>query len=553
MSLKLKPAPWQEKVKNRSFVLNIILDGVGISEVKEGDAFHHAKKPHFDSIKNNFLYRELFAHGPYVGMPSESDMGNSEVGHNAIGSGVIYDQGAKLIDQSLKSGNLFSGEVWKKLIAQSKNRALHCIALLSDGNVHSHISHLEKITEMAAKEGCKKIFLHALLDGRDTPPRSALTYISQIEKHFSSIEKKYQSTCKIASGGGRMNIVMDRYEADWSMIERGWQTIVEGKGDLYENATDAVTHLRKHFDCDDQYCPPFVIGKQGTPLAPVEDGDGVLLCNFRGDRALEICRAFTQDKVPFKKNKNVDVFFCGMMLYDGDLLIPKDYLVSPPQIKNTMGQYLVENSIKLFAVSETQKYGHVTFFWNGNRSGMFDEKLETYIEVKSDNVPFDQRPWMKAAEITDHTIDLLNTSQYRFGRINYPNGDMVGHTGDFEAARMAIEATDLSLGRLLKTIKKLNGMAIVTADHGNCDEMYEVDKKQKCLKKLDGEYVVKTSHTLNPVPFIIYDPLYNNEYTLKAIEGKMSKAGIANIAATTFELMGFLPPENYEPSLIKWN
>lgn len=552
MPLKLKSAPWQERMKNRSFVLNVILDGVGISQVKQGDAFAHAHKPHFDSIKNNFAYRELFAHGPYVGMPSEEDMGNSEVGHNAIGGGIIYDQGAKLIDRSIKSGALFSGEVWKKLIAQAKNHSLHCIALLSDGNVHSHISHLEKITEMAAKDGCKKIFLHALLDGRDTPPRSALTYIEQIEKHFSSIEKKYQSTCKIASGGGRMNIVMDRYEADWSMVDRGWQTIVEGKGELCENATDAVTELRQRFDCDDQYCPPFVIGKD-APLAPVEDGDGVLLCNFRGDRALEICRAFTEEKVPFKKNKDVDVFFCGMMLYDGDLMIPKHYLVSPPEIKNTMGQYLVENGIKLFAVSETQKYGHVTFFWNGNRSGKFDEKLETYVEVKSDNVPFDQRPWMKAAEITDHAIELLRSSKYRFGRINYPNGDMVGHTGDFQAARMAIEATDLCLGRLLETVKKLNGLAIVTADHGNCDEMYEVDKKQKCLKKLNGNTIVKTSHTLNPVPFIIYDPLYKNEYSLKPIEGKMSKAGIANIAATTFELMGFVPPDNYEPSLIQWN
>lgn len=561
MKPKLKPAQWAEKIKNRAFVLNIVMDGVAITNITDGNSFHHARKPHFDAIRKEFCSRELFAHGTYVGMPSDDDMGNSEVGHNAIGSGKIYSQGAKLVDESIETGDLFQKETWKELISNAKQGAFHCIALLSDGNVHSHIRHLERLTEMAAKEGCKKIFLHALLDGRDTPPRSAQTYVERIEKHFHYVQQTYGVVCAFASGGGRMNMIMDRYNADWGMIEKGWRVMVEGQGDIYPNAIAALEDLRKRFDCDDQYLPPFLIedpNKEGIPIATIQDKDTVLLCNFRGDRALEICRAFDDQevdgkKVPIKKNKEVNVHFYGIMLYDGDLNIPQKYLVSPPEIKETMGEYIVNSGLHLFAISETQKYGHVTYFWNGNKSGKFDEEKETYIEIPSDNVPFDQCPWMKSAEITDATIKLLQTKRYRFGRINYPNGDMVGHCGDFEAARMSVEAVDLCLGRLLKEVKRLNGIAIITADHGNCDEMYEVDKKNHCLKKKDGQSIIKTSHTLNPVPFVIYDPLYRGEYKLKSLKDEeMSNAGIANIAATTIELMGFCAPEGYKPSLIQW-
>ena len=236
------------------------------------------------------------------------------------------------------------------------------------------------------------------------------------------------------------------------------------------------------------------------------------------------------------------------MQYDGDLQIPKNFLVTPPAIDETMGEYLARNKVSQFACSETQKYGHVTYFWNGNRSGMFDEKYETYKEITSDLVPFNQRPWMKAAEITDELIQAINSGKYRQIRVNFPNGDMVGHTGDLEAAVIAVATVDLCLARILKVIDAHQGMALITADHGNADEMYEVDKKKGVIK-LDANGVPKSlvSHTLNPVPFIVYDPSYKGEYKMVHNEN----AGLGNIAATAITLLGYKAPKDYLSSLVE--
>jgi 2,3-bisphosphoglycerate-independent phosphoglycerate mutase len=278
----------------------------------------------------------------------------------------------------------------------------------------------------------------------------------------------------------------------------------------------------------------------------------VVMFNFRGDRAIEISRAFGD--VVFDKFDRVrvpDVLYAGMMEYDGDLKLPARYLVTPPAIERPMGEILSAAHISQLAISETQKYGHVTYFWNGNRSGMFDHGTETYIEIPSDNVPFEQRPWMKAAEITDRLIAELRTGKHRFARVNYANGDMVGHTGAFDATVIAVEAVDLQLARLAKVVHELQGILVVTADHGNADEMFMRDKKGAVQRdKKTGEPVVKTSHTLNPVPFLIDDPNRGDRYEIDP--ERVKTAGIANVTATCIELLGYTPPDDLEPSLLRF-
>ncbi|HEX2613826.1 MAG TPA: 2,3-bisphosphoglycerate-independent phosphoglycerate mutase, partial [Fibrobacteria bacterium] len=289
------------------------------------------------------------------------------------------------------------------------------------------------------------------------------------------------------------------------------------------------------------------------PVGPVRDHDSVVFFNFRGDRAIEISRAFEElDFKPFDRGSQdgkhgPKVVYAGMLEYDGDLHIPARYLVPPPEIRNTMGEALAESGVTQLAISETQKYGHVTYFWNGNRSNKFDG--ETWIEIPSDRVSFDERPWMKAAEITDALISELKTGTHRAARVNYANGDMVGHTGSLRAATMAMEAVDLCLARLLPVIDQLGGMAIITADHGNADEMFEVDKKSGApLKNKDGSYKAKTSHTLNPVPCVFYDNVHKGKYALSGA----TEPGLANLASTTANLLGYEAPEIWRQSLIKY-
>ncbi|HOJ27816.1 MAG TPA: 2,3-bisphosphoglycerate-independent phosphoglycerate mutase [Spirochaetota bacterium] len=529
----------------------IIMDGIGIGPHDEGNAFFLARTPVLDKLMQTCPYTTLKAHGTAVGLPSDADMGNSEVGHNALGAGRIFDQGAKLVDKAIESKQIFSTEIWHKLLEKPVNTGttLHFIGLLSDGNVHSHINHLFKLIEQAAKEGVKKIRVHILLDGRDVPETSALQYVDSLEKFLHTFNQNGFDFC-IASGGGRMVTTMDRYEADWNIVKRGWDVHVLGKGRAFTSATEAIeTYRKEQPGITDQYLPSFVIAKDGKPVGPIIDGDSVILYNFRGDRAIEISRAFEEkDFNKFDRERFPDIVFAGMMEYDGDLHIPKNYLVFPPSIDKTISEYLVHNGCRQFAISETQKFGHVTYFWNGNRSGMFDQNYETYQEIPSDRVQFNERPWMKAAEITDAVIDAINSNKYDFIRLNYANGDMVGHTGILEAAIIAAETVDLCIGRLLHAIDNTGAIAIITADHGNLDEMYEKDAKTGTIKidKKTGKPQPKTSHTLNPVPFIIYDSQYNGEYTLTTHK----EQGLANVAATICTLLGFHSPEEYYPSLV---
>ena len=529
-------------------VVMVIMDGIGDGPDNEGNAVRLAHTPTLDTIRKNSLTVQLAAHGTAVGMPSRKDMGNSEVGHNAIGAGRIFDQGAKLVRNAIESGRLFEGEVWKEMAARcvSNSSALHLIGLLSDGNVHSHIDHVFALVRQADREGVKKLFIHPLLDGRDVSETSALEYVEPLEALLAELRAKGDRDYRIASGGGRMRVTMDRYFADWRIVERGWNAHVHGKGRSFASAKEAIlTYREEEKGLSDQFLPEFVVAQNGQPVGRIQDGDCVVYFNFRGDRAIEISMAFENDGFEgFDRGERPDVYYAGMMQYDGDLLLPRHYLVLPPHIEGTVSEHLVKSGVRQLAISETQKFGHVTYFWNGNRSGKFDETLEKYIEIPSDRVPFEQRPWMKAAEITDALNAELRTGQYAFLRLNLANGDMVGHTGDLRAARLAVETVDLCLERILQN----KGIIIVTADHGNSDEMFEVDPKTGAFKT-DGEgnRIVRTSHTLNPVPFIIVDPSFKGEYR---INDSIENPGLSNIAATLLLLMGYEPPEDYDPALI---
>ena len=493
----------------------------------------------------------LRAHGTAVGLPSDDDMGNSEVGHNAIGAGQVFAQGAKLVSQSIESGKIFESRAWGEIVGNVKEHdsTLHFLGLFSDGNVHSHIDHLKALILRAKADGVHKVRVHILLDGRDVGETSALDYVLPFEDFMAGLRAPDFDIC-IASGGGRMQITMDRYEANWGMVELGWKTHVLGEGRTFASAAEAIETYRKEYKVIDQDLPPFVIAKDGKPVGTIEDGDSVVFYNFRGDRAIEISKAFEggADFNKFDRVRVPAVKYAGMLEYDGDLHVPSRYLVNPPEITNTQSEYLVGTGIPELAISETQKFGHVTYFWNGNRSGKFSEELETYIEVPSDVVPFEQRPWMKCAEITDKLIECLRSGKYRYLRVNFPNGDMVGHTGSFLATECSMEALDLQLARLLAVVDELHGAAIITADHGNADEMYELDKKTKEPKMKNGHPVAKTSHTLNPVPCIIYDNFTAGAYTVKA---QKPTFGLSDIAATTVNLLGYEAPSMWDESLIE--
>ena len=517
-------------------LLLVVMDGVGVGPPDEGNAVHLARTPTLDALRRESVSTTLKAHGRAVGLPSDDDMGNSEVGHNALGAGRIFDQGATLVERAIVDGSVFRGRAWNEVLG---GKTIHFLGLLSDGNVHSHERHLHALLRAAAPSG-KRLAVHVLLDGRDVRDPSAEVYLERLEALLAEL-RSGGTDARIASGGGRMHVTMDRYEADWAIVERGWRAHVLGDARSFGSALEAVATFRAETPgLSDQFLPPFVV--QGG--VPIVDGDAVVLFNFRGDRAIQITRAFVEGKAfnGFDRVRTPDVLFAGMTQYDGDLQLPRRFLVQPPVIDNTLGEYLVQAGVPQWACSETQKFGHVTYFWNGNRSEPFDARLDRWQCIESDRVPFEQRPWMKAAEITDAAIAALTGGEFRFLRLNFANGDMVGHTGLREPAIQAVEAVDLCLGRLLPWVRKLGGAAIVTADHGNADEMWKRDKRGAFVRMADGRPQPSTSHSLAAVPFYLQG---------LSCDGLAAGGGLANVAATVLDLLGFEPPPLFEPSLLR--
>ncbi len=520
-------------------VVLVIMDGVGLGKRDDSDGVFLAYTPVLDGLLAEPIFTKLKAHGTAVGLPSDDDMGNSEVGHNALGAGRVFAQGAKLVNEAIASGAIFAGAAWRQLAGRARSGGtVHFIGLLSDGNVHSHIQQLFALLDRCGSEGFPRVRVHPLLDGRDVGEKSALTYLEPLEQKLAALSAAGRDY-RIASGGGRMVTTMDRYNANWQVVERGWKAHVLGVGRPFASAAEAVkTYYAEDPAATDQYLDSFVVVENGKPVGTINDGDAVVFFNFRGDRAIEISRAFEEaDFQEYDRVRQPDVFYAGMMEYDGDAKIPKHFLVEPPAIDRTIGQYLCSEGVTSFAISETQKYGHVTYFWNGNNSGYINETLETYVEIPSDKVTFDLRPWMKAAEITDAVVDAVRSGSHKFIRLNFANGDMVGHTGIIPAIRIAVEAVDLGLRRILPAVQAAKGVLVVTADHGNADCMF-TEKK--------GKREAMVAHTLNPVPFVVKDCSGMGQFALAPVSGP----GLSNVAATLLALLGYEKPADYDPSLV---
>ncbi|MCY4381408.1 MAG: 2,3-bisphosphoglycerate-independent phosphoglycerate mutase [Proteobacteria bacterium] len=536
-------------------LLCVIADGVGLSAETFGNAVQLARTPNMDYLKQYHPHGTLFAHGPHVGLASEHDVGNSEVGHNTLGAGQIYDQGAKSVDQAISSGKAFVSPTWLQLIAHIKQHGstLHFLGLLSDGNVHSHEKHLHILMAKACEEEVQNIRLHLLFDGRDVAARSAEQYVARLNKVIRKLITQYQVNIQIASGGGRMHMTMDRYEADWPMVARGWDHHVLGRGQRYSQLTDYFAHINKQMPATDQHLEGFVIADESGPVGAIEDGDGVLCFNFRADRVIQISKAFcqTNDFSYFTRHRVPKVFYVGLTCYDGDLLIPKNFLVQGPAIKNPLSQLLVSQGIHQWACSETQKFGHVTFFWNGNTSGYFNPDLELYHNIPSLSGCPSNTPKMQAEAITEATVRVLHQGNYDFYRINFPNGDMVGHTGNLTATIQAVECVDNMIGRLMTACRETGTCLLITADHGNCELM-----AKKVLGEGRESVVQITTHTTNPVPlylynsFLLMDHMSSGTLPLTITHHQREGHGLANIAATILDLMGLPVYEHYLPSIL---
>ncbi len=547
--------------KRQGPVLFVIMDGYGLRDEIKGNCVYLAKTPHIDSLvnwaKERNLYTQLKAHGTAVGLPSDKDMGNSEVGHNALGAGRVFSQGAMLVNEAIRNRSIFETSLWKKLIDVNENNTIHFIGLLSDGTVHSHIHQLFGLLDELARIKIRKVRIHTLLDGRDVEPWTASKYIAALEEKIKNLNQEYNVDFRIASGGGRMRVTMDRYESDWNVVKRGWDAhvrgipeVLEGYPGYFTSAGEAVAAVEvwvkerasvnnknSNIETTEQYAPAFVIvDENNKPVGPIVDGDRVINFNFRGDRAIQISKAF--EYPDFDKFERVDfpsIEYAGMLEYDGDLKLPHQFLVPPPQMDKTIGQYLCAEGVTQFACAETHKFGHVTYFWNGNNSGYIDETLEKYVEIKSaPSETIEDDPEMKADAVSDTVIEALESQNYQFFRVNFANPDMVGHTGNVNAGIRAVEVVDKSVGRLKEVVTKLSGIMIVSSDHGNIEELV-------------GKY--KTSHTLNPVPFFIWDPQYANEYEIR---DDLKEPQLANVTATLLNFLGFEKPDEYFESLVKF-
>ncbi|MBL0690731.1 MAG: 2,3-bisphosphoglycerate-independent phosphoglycerate mutase [SAR324 cluster bacterium] len=530
--------------KERRPLLNIILDGYAIGKKDFTDGVFLSSKPNLDNLFNSFPVTKLFTHGKWVGLPGDNDMGGSEVGHLTIGAGMVIKQGASMIKKMIDDGSFFQQPVVNKLYATAQSGALHLLGLLSDGNVHSHIDHLIAIIKEARQRGVRRCYLHVLLDGRDTGVQSALIYVDRIEAILYEINQQNPNyDYRIVSGGGREVITMDRAK-NWDRVALGWQTHVEGNSkNNFTSASLAIKEFRRRNPkIIDQDLPPFnIIDGDGNTIK-IESGDSVLFFNFRGDRAIELSQAFEEDNFTgFNIARRPKIYYAGMMLYDEDTNLPKNSILRGARVDNPFGKRILEKGLNQFRLAETQKYPHVTFFFNGGYRLPLDSTKEKYYLIESDNLTsFAQKPAMKASLIADKAIEVLATQRFDYGLINFANPDMVGHTGDMEAVKIAISEVDTAIGRILDKIKEINGLAVITADHGNADEML-------ILNKDTNKYEISTKHSLHRVPFVIFDPLYKDgDYKLTT---RNDRASLANIAATNYILMGSKIPDDLAPSL----
>lgn len=521
------------KLNYKGPVVLVVMDGVGLRDQTEGNAVKQAHLETLNDLMAKYPTASLGAAGKYVGVPAD-DMGNSEVGHNAMGAGEIVLQRSAAVEHAVNSGEIFATSTWREIINQihTHHSTLHFMGIFSDGNVHSNIAHLEKMLAQAQQDGVQRIRVHALIDGRDVPPQSEPKFIQRLEKFIHGLgDPDY----KIASGGGRMVITCDRYENDWAMVEKGWRTHVLGEGRQFTNATAAIEAYRaENKDLQDQYMPPFVIAENGQAIGTIQDGDAVVYIDFRADRAIEMAQAFTYDDFPhFDRIRRPNVYFAGMTEYNEDLHVPAHVLVGSPNFEHTLPEYLAAKGLKQYAISETVKFGHITYYFNGNSYHVPDGEDEE--EVASYTEPFNTRPWMRSAEITDKLIAAIESQKYDFLRVNYPGGDMVGHFGELEPTINAMESIDICLRRIVEAVNKLGGITVITADHGNAEELLNTDGTPK------------TAHTTNRVPCIFVDDTENAQHYRLTLGDR----GLANLAATIAILLGQEPHAAWLPPIIE--
>ena len=536
----------QQYFSGRGPLIHVVLDGWGVGAADETNAVNRANLPVMSRLIRGCPYTQLWTHGKYVGLPNEKDMGGSEVGHMTMGAGMVMEQGPTLIQNLLQSGEFFENPVLSRIIQNCVERdtPLHLLGLLSNGNIHSHVDHTEAIIRHAFQSGIRRCYLHALLDGRDVGVQSALDFTEPFEKLFSELKGQRPGIdYAFASGGGREVITMDR-DNNWDKIETGWQIHVQGQSEnQFPSIRDAIEHFRKQNpEIIDQDIPGFVIIRNGEAVGRIEDQHALIFTNFRGDRATEFSQAVLADDFPyFERYRCPEVLFAGMTQYDQDNQIPPDYLVGTPVVEEPFGKRILELGLKQFRLSETQKFAHVTFFYNGGYREPLDPLQEIYHFIASDKIPsFAERPAMKAPGISKKAVEFINSGEYQYGLINFANADMVGHTGDFQATVRAVEAVDTALDNIVRAIDAVNGLLVITADHGNADEML--------ISNQNGTLEISTKHSLNPVPFLIYDPLYNGDYRLKPF-GQDYNNNLSNIAATNFLLLGQAVPDDLAPSL----
>ncbi|ADG83543.1 2,3-bisphosphoglycerate-independent phosphoglycerate mutase [Thermincola potens] len=504
-------------VRNRPVVLTI-LDGWGIGDASEGDAIAKAKKPNWDALLAEYPKTQLGASGEDVGLP-EGQMGNSEVGHLNIGAGRIVYQEFTRITKAIKDGSFFDNEELLKAVNHTKQNgsALHLMGLLSDGGVHSHISHLYALLDMAKRNNLRKVFVHAFLDGRDVPPANAREYIDALEAKFDEL------------GIGAIATVMGRYYAmdrdkRWERVQKAYNAMVYGEGLKSTLASGAVAQSYEKGDTDEFVVPTVIIDKNGDPVARVKTGDAVIFYNFRPDRAREITRAFVDENFDgFNRGPNPPkVYYVCMTQYDKTINAPVAF--KPQVLVNTFGEYISKHGLKQLRIAETEKYAHVTFFFNGGVEP--PNEGEERILIPSPKVAtYDLKPEMSAYEVTDAVVKEIEKDKFDVIILNYANPDMVGHTGVMEAAVKAIEAVDECIGRVVQAVMTKGGTVLLTADHGNADQMVDPATGQP-----------QTAHTVHRVPLILVSKEMKN---VRLLPGRLE-----DIAPTMLYILGLeKPPE----------
>ena len=501
----------------------MILDGFGMNESKFGNAIAQSKTPNLDHYFNNYPSCKVFASGLDVGLP-HGQMGNSEVGHLNIGAGRIVYQELTRITKALEEGELFHNPVLLNAVANVKasGSALHLLGLVSDGGVHSHNTHLYGLLRLAKQHDIQRVYVHAFLDGRDVPPTSALSYMEELE-----IKMKEIGVGETATISGRY-YAMDR-DQRWERVSKAYEAMTLGIGDYAASSTDALRHSYSQ-NVVDEFVKPTVISNKGTPTATIQPNDSIIFFNFRPDRAREITRAFVDPEFTGFQRTNgfFPVHFVCMTQYD--ITMPNVHVAFKPQLlNNTLGEYISKLGYKQLRIAETEKYAHVTFFFNGGVEA--PNPGEERILIPSPKVAtYDLQPEMSAYELTDKLIEELHKNIYDVVIVNYANADMVGHTGSIDAAIKAVEAVDTCIGKVMEAVMEIDAQVLLTADHGNADEM------------LDAHGNIVTAHSTNPVPFILINA--SEEYAL-------NQGCLADIIPTMLQLMGIdQPPEMTGKSML---